>query len=463
MNISLHPYQVQAKNFILTHPYCGLFFDMGLGKSLITLLALYELNPTHHVLIIAPKNIARSTWIDEMDKWGFKFRTKSLLVDDKGRDLKQKDRYELYKNIPNEKPTVYFINREKIKDLIDHTFNSRTKQWFFPTVIIDESQGFKSPNSERFKALKKVRPYIDRLIALTGTPAPNGLEDLWSQIYLLDMGLRLGQNITAYRRTFFTPKSIINNHPVNWTPNYGAERIISNLISDIVISQKNTQLQLPPLMINNIKIHLSPEERNMYKKLLNSHILNIGEQTIIAKNAASLTQKLAQMSSGAIYVDNNGDYCAIHYRKAEQCEYIINNTDSPVLIAYYFNSDVSMLMSYFENSNINPVVFDGTPEMLHKWNAREIPVMLIHPMSAGAGLNLQNGGHTLVWYTIPWSLESYLQTNARLHRQGQTETVIIHHLITENTIDEHIIQSLSNKKLTQDEIITAVQLTLYGA
>lgn len=464
--MQLHEYQETAVDFILKNPYCGLFLDMGLGKTLITLTALSRMKMTNHVLIIAPKNIARSTWLDEIKKWNFDFRTKSFLVDENGKDLKPNVRHTMYKNVLNEPPTIYFINREKITDLTEYApvLNNK-KVWCFPTVVIDESQSFKSYNSERFKALKTVRPCISRLIELTGTPIPNGLMDIWSQIYLLDQGQRLCKNITGYRNKFFRPTLYVQNHPVKWEPLPGAEDWIYKSISDITISMKNTNLNLPPVTYNNITVHLSSSEMNVYKKMLKTSVLKFDDDTVIsAANAAVLQAKLSQMASGALYTNpETKEYKKIHSRKVEQCEYIINNTDSPVMIAYHFQSDKDMILKYFaKNKEINPIVFDGTPEMLKAWNRREIKVLLIQPASAGHGLNFQEGGHTLIWYTIPWSLEHYQQTNARLYRQGQKEPVIIHHLSTEHTVDQKIAESLMQKDFTQEKLLDAVKIALKG-
>ena len=333
--------------------------------------------------------------------------------------------------------------------------------WCFPTVIIDELQSFKSHDSIRFKALKSVSNCITRFIGLTGTPTPKGPMDLWAEIYLMDNGKRLGKNITAYRNTFFLPGRIVNGYPIEWIPKPDAEQEIYNRIKDLVISLKNTNLTLPPITYNNIFVYLSDGESKVYKKLLKTQVLAFDNgDKIVAQNAAVLTAKLSQMASGAIYTNENHDYKIIHKHKLEQCEYIINNTDSPVLIAYHFKSDKEMLLNYFKDTDIKVHVFDGSPEMIHKWNNKELPVMLIQPASAGHGLNLQQGGHTLIWYTMPWSLEAYLQTNARLYRQGQTEHVMIHHLLAYNTIDTHILDVLEKKDASEQALLDAVLQTI---
>lgn len=454
--IKLHTYQEYAKDFIINTPSSALFLEMGLGKTLITLSALYEMNPSCHILVIAPKNIARSTWIDEVEKWQIPVRIKSLITNDKGKDVTKKQRLELYEQIKTDKPTIYLINRELITDLIayfDPIFP-------FPIVVIDEFQSFKSHSSQRFKALKKVRPQIKKLIGLTGTPTPNTLMDLWAQIYLLDQGKRLGKNITKYRDTFFNPGLIVNNYPVSWNPKYGAKEEIYRRISDIVVSMENTYLKLPSLTMDNIYVHLSDKEMKTYKKMAKEFVLNINGEDIIAPNAAVLTTRLSQMASGAIYTDEDHHYSIIHRRKLDHLAYMLRNTNHPTLIAYYFKSDLEMIETYLKALGMNPIVFDGSREMIRKWNNKQIPIMLLQPLSAGHGLNLQEGGSTLIWYTLPWSLEAYLQTNARIYRQGQKNPVVIHHLMTKSTIDEYILQKLNKKDTSQKELLDAVKATI---
>lgn len=458
MKIPLHDYQIYAKDFMLSHPYCGLFLKMGTGKTSIVLEALWELNPTCHVLIIAPKTIARSTWLDEIHKWGMNLRTKSLIVNEKGKKLSRKKRLEIYDQIPTDKPTVYFINREMVTDLVSYMGN----RWCFPIVVIDESQSFKSHSSQRFKAMKTVRPYLQRVTLLTGSPTPKGLMDLWSQIWLLDMGQRLGQTITQYRNNYFNPGLIVNNYPVTWYPKPEAEEYIYERIRDLVISIKNTNLQLPSITYNNVYAYMDDEQTKRYKEFKTTYVLDLadGEQ-IEAANAAVLSAKLSQMASGAIYTAKKShEFETIHTLKLELCEYIINNTDGPVIIAYHFYSDMKMLLDYLPEHDIPTVVFDGSPEMTHAWNARNIPVMLLQPASCGFGLNLQDGGETLIWYTIPWSLEQYEQTNARLYRQGQKNPVMIHHLITKHTMDERILKSIETKDFSQQALLDAIDATL---
>ena len=466
LNIQLHAYQQQALAFIKQNPYSALFLDMGCGKTLITLTMLYDINPHGNVLIVAPINIARSTWFDEIKKWGFPFNTKSLIVDDAGKKLSRDKRLKAYAHViedaKNNHHAIYFINRELIPDLVNNC-----QPWPFPIVIIDESQSFKSPSSKRFKALKKVRPQIERLVELTGTPAPNGPLDLWSQINLLDQGRRLGTTITNYRDTYFYPTILVYGKPVSWRPKQGAEDVIYNSIKDIAMSLKNTNLALPKCTMNYINVYMDPDEKAKYDKLKQDSVLPVSTTDtaadtsyIIAQSAAILQIKLSQMASGTIYIDTDHNYINIHDKKLEQTDYILRNTDSPVIVAYHFRSDKERLMDYLTKAGHQPQIFDGSPDMVHAWNAGAIPVMLLQPASAAHGLNLQAGGHTLIWYTLSWSLEEYLQTNARIYRQGQTNPVMIHHLICADTIDPKIIRALKNKDTSQQALLEAVNQTL---
>lgn len=463
--IPLHSYQCYARDFLITHPYCGLFLKMGLGKTGIVLESLYELNPAEHVLIIAPKTIARCTWANEIEKWHMPLRTMSLIVNEKGKMLSKKQYEAIYNEIPNMPPTVFFINRDRVQNLVKYFPGP---SWPFKTVIIDESQSFKSYSSERFKAMRQVRPYISRLVLLTGSPAPKGLEDLWPQIYLLDQGARLGKTITEFRLNYMNPGLIVNNHPVNWVPKPGAEQAVYQRISSLVISMDNHQLQLPPITMNPIYIDLDADEMAKYKEFMRESVLSLGgddAEPVTAANAAVLSAKLAQMASGALYKaeedkTHQDDYYFIHDKKLDVCKYIIENTDGPVLIAYRFHSDLDMLTKYFANQDIDARVFNGSPEMEQAWNQKRIPVMLIQPASCGFGLNFQAGGSTLIWYSLPWSLEQYEQTNGRIYRQGQTEPVVIHQLMTAKTIDTQILAALQKKDVSQQQMLDAVKITI---
>ena len=474
--VQLHDYQETAKNFLIQHPKAGLFLDVGFGKTLTTLTALMELAQKGqlcgHILVIAPKAIARSTWIDEMAKWNIQASCVSLIVNEKGKDLSKQKREQLYQEIPMHPPAFYFINRDLVANLIKWHLDKKeqkfTKPWPFPTVIVDELQSFKSHSSKRFLALKKTIPYVTRFIGLTGTPVPNGMMDLWAEICLMDNGQRLGKNITAYRDTFFNEGLVIDGNVVSWYLKPGAEQEIYRRIQDIVISVKNPSIKLPPVTCNNITCHMDTAEISLYKKMMKENVLETKDADgnkveVIAKNAAVLTAKLSQMASGTLYTDSNHNYITIHHKKLEHLEYIIGNTGSPVLVAYHFKSDEMEIKEYLSSKKIEVKKFDGSPEMIHEWNKGLIPVMLLQPAAAGHGINIQDGGHTLVWYTVPFSLEEYIQTNGRLNRQGQKYPVMIHHLLTEGTIDFHILDCINKKDMSERALLNAVSITAQDA
>lgn len=440
-------------------PYCGVFFDMGLGKTLITLQATLRRNPHGHILVVAPKNIARNTWIDEIQKFDIPIRHRSLIVNENFKDLSRQKRLERYEEAYTALPTMYFINRELLTDLIKNmpVHNGRPV-WFFPNIILDESQSFKSHSAQRFQALKRVRPACSSVIELSGTPTPQGLMDLWSQIYLLDGGARLGPTITWYRKNFFREAMYMNGYPVKWEPLPGAEEEIYRRVSDITISAKNTNLKLPPITYNKFKCYMDDKEMAKYKAMAKDKVLEVldgnAATPITAKNAGVLHIRLAQMASGTIYLDEDKRYQVIHERKLEALDTIISRSSGPILIAYYYQSDKQEILKHLPGA----VLFDGSRQMQQDWNARKIPIMLLHPGSSGHGINIQYGGHTLIWYTIPANLEQYLQTNARLYRNGQTEPVIIHHILTENTVDTKTLLSLNKKNDTEDRFMDAIRM-----
>lgn len=454
----MHDYQEQACQFIMKTPFCGVFFDMGLGKTLITLQSIVRRNPHGHILVVAPKTIARNTWIDEIQKFDLPIRHKSLIVNENFKDVSRKKRLELYREAYAAQPTMYFINREMLTDLIDNmpVHNGRYV-WFFPNLILDESQSFKSHKSKRFLGIKRVRPACSSVVELSGTPTPQGLMDLWSQIYILDGGARLGPNITAYRRKFFRETMYMNGYPVKWEPLPGAEEEIYSLVSDITISAKNN-LKLPPVTYNDFKCYMDDAEMAQYKAMAREKVLEVldGNETtpVTAANAGVLHIRLAQLASGTIYLDEDKRYQVIHNRKLEALDTIIARSSGSILIAYYYQSDKQEILKHLPNA----VLFDGSREMQQRWNNHEIPIMLLHPGSAGHGINIQYGGHTLIWYSIQANLEQYLQTNARLNRQGQTHPTIIHHILCEGTVDEKTLASLNTKNQTEDRFLDAIRM-----
>ena len=445
MKATLHPYQEYSKNFILDHPYCALLLDMGLGKTLSSLTAIDELLHTfeiiENVLVIAPLSVAEKTWTDEIEKWDhLQHLTFSKVLG----NPKQREEA-LFK-----KADVYLINRENVEWLV----NYYQRNWPFKTVIIDELSSFKSSSAKRFKALRKVRPKMERVIGLTGTPSPNSLMDLWAQMYLLDQGERLGKTITQYRNKYFAPAQKNGHIVYSWQLIPGAEEAIYNKISDICVSMKaKDYLRLPPRTENIIELDLNPTSWKQYKELEREYVLELEGTDVVASNAATLSNKLLQLSNGAVY-DENGDGREIHQEKLNALERVIEDAQGQsVLVFYQYQHDLERIQARFKQAKaLN--VSDGDIE---KWNEGKIPLLLAHPQSAGHGLNLQKGGHIIVWFGLTWSLEFYQQANARLDRQGQTQPVIIHHLVTKGTIDEQVIKALQAKEQGQSALMAAVK------
>ena len=436
-----HDYQEYATNFILSHPACGLLLDMGLGKTVITLTALWLLLLDYfevgRVLIIAPLRVARDTWPKEIAKWEhLKGLTYSVVVGS------EKERREALA-----KPAfIYIVNRENVCWLIENGY------FHFDCVVIDELSSFKSHQSKRFKALRKARPTVKRVIGLTGSPTPNGLIDLWAQINLLDMGERFGRFIGGFRDRYFMPDKRNRDVIFSYKPREGAEEAIYEKISDICVSMKAADhLNMPELIISNVEVEMSEKEKQMYDGLKADLILPLEGGDIDAQSAVGLSNKLHQMANGAVY-DENGNVRRIHDRKLDAVEDLIEAANGkPVMIAYWFKHDRERLIERF-----GAVPIDKS-EDITKWNKGEIPVAIIHPASAGHGLNLQEGGCHLIWLGLTWSLELYQQCNARLWRQGQKHTVTIQHVITKGTIDEDVLLALECKEVTQEALLQAVK------
>jgi len=448
MQYKPHDYQNYATGFVLEHPYCGLILDMGLGKSVITLTALWDILLDRFecgkVLVIAPKRVAEDTWPRELSKWDhLKGLTYSLVMGS------EKQRREALQK----RAFLYIINRENVAWLVEH------HRWDFDTLVIDELSSFKSPKAQRFKALRKVRPLVRRVVGLTGTPAPNTLIDLWPQIYLLDMGQRLGRFVTGYRERFFQPDKRNREIVYSYKLREGAEQQIYNLISDICISMKATDhLKMPELITNRVVVAMNDKERRLYDTLRKDMILKLKDGEIDAVNAAALSGKLLQMANGAVY-DSEGKALTIHDRKLDALEDLIEAANGkPLLVAYWYKHDLERIQKRFESRTID------TAADIADWNAGKIPVGLIHPASGGHGLNLQEGGSTIVWFGLTWSLELYQQLNARLWRQGQKErTVVITHIVTTGTHDEDVLRALERKDAGQAALIAAVKARIGGA
>ncbi len=447
MNFVPHDYQAYAIDYIETHPVAAVLLDMGLGKTVISLTAiadlLFDSFVAHRVLVIAPLRVARDTWPAEIGKWAhLQHLTYTVAVG----SVKER-RVALMKSAD-----ITIINRENLAWLIEES----GFPFDFDTVVIDELSSFKSHQSKRFKVLMRVRPTVKRVIGLTGTPSSNGLMDLWAEFRLLDLGERLGRFITQYRYEYFTPDKRNGDIVYSYKPLPYAEEAIYRKISDITISMKSTDhLKMPELVSTQYEVRLSEDEAERYTDLKQELILQLPDGEVTAANAAALTQKLAQLANGAIYADT-GDVIEFHERKLDALEDIIESANGkPVLVAYWFRHDLQRIKNRFTVRELK------SSKDIADWNKGEIPVAVIHPASAGHGLNLQAGGSTLVWFGLTWSLELYQQTNARLWRQGQNaRTVVIQHIVTKGTIDERILKALQAKDKTQAALIEAVKADL---
>ena len=447
MNFSPHNYQAYAIDYIKTHPVAAVLLDMGLGKTVISLTAiadlLFDSFEAHRVLVVAPLRVARDTWPAEIAKWEhLKGLTCAVAVG----TVKER------KAALMAGADITIINRENLGWLID----SSGFPFDYDMVIIDELSSFKNHKSKRFQSLMKVRPKVKRIIGLTGRPSSNGLMDLWAEFKLLDFGERLGRFITHYRNDYFIPDKRNGEIIYSYKPMPYAEDAIYRKISDITISMKSTDhLQMPELITSQYEVQLSEDEEKRYEELKADFILELPEGEITAANAASLTGKLSQLANGAIY-DDEGNIVEFHDRKLDALEDIIESANGkPLLVAYWFKHDLQRIKRRFDVREIK------TSKDIIDWNNGDIPVAVIHPASAGHGLNLQAGGSTLVWFGLTWSLELYQHTNARLWRQGQTSgTVVIEHIITKGTIDERILKALSLKEVTQNALIDAVKANL---
>ena len=449
MKYNPHDYQKYATEYIETNPVAAVLLDMGLGKTSITLTAVNDLMfdyfDVHKALVIAPLRVARNTWSAEIEKWEHLSDLKySIAVGTEAERLAAL----------KAEADIYIINRENVQWLVEQSgvpFN-------YDMVVIDELSSFKNHQAKRFKALMKVRPKAKRVVGLTGTPSSNGLMDLWAEFRLLDMGERLGRFIGQYRTTYFRPDKMNGHIVYSYKPLPNAEKQIYEKISDITISMKATDhLPMPELISSNYPVYLSEEERKRYESLKRDLILELPEGEITAANAAALSGKLCQMANGAIYSDDES-VLRIHDRKLDALEDIIESANGkPLLVAYWYKHDLERIMERLDKLKVNYAKLD-TDSSIRKWNAKELDVALIHPASAGHGLNLQSGGETLVWFGLTWSLELYQQTVARLWRQGQTaDTVVIQHIVTEGTDDLKILKALEQKDFTQASLIDAVK------
>ena len=454
MRYSPHEYQRFVIDYIKKNPIAAVFLDMGLGKTSITLTALNDLLfdsfDVHRILVVAPLRVARNTWSSEIKKWEhLQDLQYSIVVGT------EKERMAALEK----RADIYIINRENVQWLVEKS----GKKFDYDMVVVDELSSFKNHEAKRFRAFMKVRPKVKRIVGLTGTPSSNGLMDLFAEFKLLDMGERLGRFIGAYRANFFRPDKMNGPIVYSYKPIPGAETMIYNRISDITISMKATDyLKMPELVSSRYEVQMDDVEKQKYEEFKKDLVLEIEDGEITAANAASLSGKLSQMANGAVYSDDLA-VKQIHDRKLDALEDIIEAANGkPVLVAYWFKHDLTRITERLKKLKVNYQKLDSD-ESIRKWNGKELQVGLIHPASAGHGLNLQSGGSTMVWFGLTWSLELYQQTVARLWRQGQTDnTVVIQHIVTAGTIDERILKALEQKDNTQSALIDAVKAEVSG-
>lgn len=440
-----HKYQERATQFILDKHKCALWLDMGLGKTAATLKAVHVLINSievKQILIVAPLRVAHNTWPDEIKKWDDFNDLNYCVVSGrpKRREAQTQQRFD-----------IHIINYDLLHWLVETS--KRLKRWPWDMIVLDESSQVKNPNTRRTRAIRKVLKYIDRVVELTGTPSPNGLKDLWSQIYLLDQGLRLGKTQTAFRDRWF------HYDPIRFTmtPRKFAQQQIQDQVKDITVSmQAKDYLELPPVISNVVPIKLDEQHMSVYQQLEKEMFITLTETDTEVEvfNAAALTNKCLQFSNGAVYTDDEGTWEEIHKQKLRALEDIVEEaTGAPVLVCYQYKSDAARILGHFDKARI----MDKDPETVHAWNRGEIPILIIHPASAGHGLNLQGGGNILVWFGMTWNLEHYQQANARLYRQGQDKPVFIHHLVTQDTLDETVLTRLEGKRSVQDLLLEAMK------
>lgn len=447
-----HKYQEMAIEKIYSTPRCGLFLDMGLGKTVITLTAIedliYNQFEVSKVLVIAPLRVAEDTWSRESQKWD---HLKDLRIS-KILGTPQQRRLALAREAD-----VYITNRENVVWLTDE-LSGIGNGWFFDMVVIDELSSFKSPKAQRFRALKKYISRSSRVVGLTGTPAPNGLIDLWSQMYLIDSGERLGKTVTGYRERYFLPNQRSQTTIFNYKLKENAEKAIMDKISDICVSMKAEDwLDMPERIDSVVNVKMTTEQKEAYERFEKEAYMQFMEGEVTAASAAALTNKLLQYSNGAMYTDT-GEYAVTNNNKLDALADIIEAANGkPILCFYSFRHDLERILKKFKYA----VKLEDSDD-IEKWNNGEIPLLLAHPASAGHGLNLQSGGNIIVWYGLTWSLELYQQANARLYRQGQEQAVIIHHLITEDTCDSRVYMSLQGKANVQDDLLASLKAKYGG-
>lgn len=443
-----HSYQKYCIDRMIADPVLGLFLDMGLGKTVITLTAINDLRYNRFavgkVLVIAPKKVAEDTWTREAGKWD---HLKLLRVIPVLGNIKSRIRA---LNAPGD---IWVLSRDNVAWLVDYYKND----WPFDMVVIDELSSFKSNQAKRFRKLRSIRNHIQRIVGLTGTPTPNGLEDLWAQIYLLDQGERLGRTITSYRDNYFTPGARNGNVVYEYRPRTWAESEINLRIRDICISMKaEDYLELPERIDNVRHVKLPKQAQKQYQELERDMIASIDGEQIDVASAAALGNKLLQLCNGAVY-DADGIYHEVHDEKIQALKEILEaNQGKGILVFYSYKHDRERIRKGLSKMNLRIGELKN-PDSITAWNSGQMDVLLAHPASAAYGLNLQAGGHVIVWFGLNWSLELYQQANARLYRQGQKENVIIHHLVTAGGYDENVMDALEQKEVTQDSFLEALK------
>ena len=445
MKFKPHDYQAYAIKRIVEQKACGLFLEMGLGKTIITLSAISDLvalGDVHKVLVVAPLRVAQSVWLQEARKWEHTQHLQVVRVLGSASERRA---------ALAQRADVYVINRENVAWLVDEV----GRKWDFDMLVLDELSSFKSHTSQRWKALRKVRSKTRRIVGLTGTPAPNGLIDLWAQVFLLDGGAALEATLGGYRERYFRPGRSNGVTVYEWIPRQGAEDAIYKRLEGLCISMKSIDhISMPDRVDNVLTVPLNAKARGIYKEMERSMLVELQGETITAANAAAVTNKLLQLAQGCVY-DEEGKWHTIHNAKLDALEEIVEAANGkPVLVYYAFKSDLGRLKCCFPDA-----VELKSDDDVDRWNEGEIPMLLAHPDSAGHGLNLQSGGNIMVWFGLTWSLEKYQQANARLYRQGQKEAVVIHHIIAEGTVDERIMRVLAGKASLQDELMEAVKAT----
>lgn len=448
MQYQPHTYQQKATEAIIDNPRFALFLDCGLGKTVSTLTAINELMlntfEVSRVLVIAPKRVAEMTWCEELRKWDHLCNLSvAVAVGTRAERIAAL----------NSRAMITTINRENVIWLLDYLKAYKLK-WDFDMVVLDELSSFKDSKSKRFRALKQILPKVKRVVGLTATPAPNNLQELWPELFLIDAGQRLGKTITAFRNRWFTPGRRNGPMVYEWLAKPGAEEEIYSAISDVTLSmQACDYLDMPERIDNRVYVDLNSTEMAKYKELEKHFLLELDGGVVVANSKAVVGNKLLQLANGSVYGEYSDGAIKVHDHKLDALEELIEAQNGrPVIVYYGYKFDLEAILSRFPSA----IKLDDT-RTIEAWNAGKVPILLVHPASAGHGLNLQAGGSTIIWYGLTWSLELYLQACARLWRQGQKQTVIVHHILTRGTVDERVMQALAKKDMNQNALLQALK------